>query len=135
MESKQKHTNCTKCGGYLEPLWKRSVSGVCGKCRNLPVITAQAPFCTKHTPGPWRVKGIGPANQYQIGNEIHNVCYVEDLYNARLIAAAPDLLQFVRGIIARAVVAEQIARFHGYDHGDAVIFSEGLALIKKATQL
>lgn len=45
MEPKQKHTNCTKCGGYLEPLWKKSISGVCGKCRNLPVVTAQVPFC------------------------------------------------------------------------------------------
>lgn len=65
----------------------------------------------KHTPGPWRIGGpenkgaegniLGPSNTRQKGDITHAICVMyaphspfkdEDKANARLIAAAPDLL-------------------------------------------
>lgn len=68
---------------------------------------------TKHTPGPWKVKqsdkagdqqedcliyvkdddiGIHIAETFQYQNETHNSANGTSIANARLIAAAPDLL-------------------------------------------
>lgn len=64
---------------------------------------------SKHTPGPWTVKGV----TYGVPGAMADVVYVEvkgdpghviahvygqDLDNARLIAAAPELLQALRAM-------------------------------------
>lgn len=55
----------------------------------------------KHTPGPWHVKrgnGIYAKDQY-IGLSLRGLTYDKGLpykANARLMAAAPELLEFVR---------------------------------------
>lgn len=51
-----------------------------------------------------------------------NIAIVDNETNARLIAKAPEMLDFIK-----AIVAEQKA--HGVDHGDTVIISEGMKLI------
>jgi hypothetical protein len=47
---------------------------------------------TKHTPGPWKKSNIS-AHIYGPQNEYLAIC--EDPLNARLIAAAPDLLDLL----------------------------------------
>lgn len=92
---------------------------------------------SKHTPGPWRLKrathftqndlkeyywvGFGP-----VGDEtpIFKRDLTENEANARLIAAAPDLLRFVE-----FTLAEQIA--HG-ESGDAQLISVARELIARA---
>jgi len=73
-----------------------------------------------HTPGPWKVintngcKGIGykpgrnpnPQTQYRelfttVGLCATDEAEAEDLANARLCAAAPELLQYLKGMIER----------------------------------
>ena len=92
---------------------------------------------TKHTPGPWKVQLLSEAHRgysswqtYAVRSEPANVCLAVigdiDRYeseripaNARLIAAAPDLLEIARrtaeyfadtdaplGIAARAAIAK-----------------------------
>jgi hypothetical protein len=57
---------------------------------------------TKHTPAPWLVHAT--PNDPDITHEIANVCCIyvgEDSHaNARLIAAAPELLEALKGLIA-----------------------------------
>lgn len=57
----------------------------------------------KHTPGPWRVVTSDWAGRYVLCNDVvRGRCpkdfVVEDEANARLIAAAPELLQTLRDI-------------------------------------
>jgi hypothetical protein len=65
----------------------------------------------KHTPGPWEVKRSGSGYPYQVhapnGNHVKDVTrwasisvpsLPEGEANARLIAAAPDLLAIVRAV-------------------------------------
>jgi hypothetical protein len=77
------------------------------------------PSKTAHTPGPWTIvpqSGAGPmiAHPYETGNQLNPhglrlVCHVlarynsleQDNSNARLIAAAPDLLQSLKLCVAR----------------------------------
>jgi hypothetical protein len=66
---------------------------------------------TKHTPGPWYVRGAPAAYQHEKPRDItsgHSLiataCMLnnfrgETLANARLIAAAPDMLEALRTIV------------------------------------
>ena len=59
---------------------------------------------TMHTPGPWRVDDVGVGFEIAAGNEV--VAQAQQVYgdhnhkirrgNARLIAAAPDLLRYLK---------------------------------------
>lgn len=75
---------------------------------------------TKHTPGPWRrhsveayivVSNDGTA---VADTEADSVQHHQRLCNARLIAAAPDLLEALKGIVddddAGVSLADQLAR-------------------------
>jgi len=62
---------------------------------------------TKHTPGPWERQGIAIGSE--TGSAFDAICYLDILSrdreqreaNARLIAAAPDLLAALEGMLAR----------------------------------
>lgn len=92
----------------------------------------------KHTPGPWRLKR---ATYFPERNQINEYCWVgygpigdetpvwgrsilENEANCRLIAAAPEMLDWIK-----AIVMEQEA-MGGY--GDASTISSGRKLIAKA---
>ena len=86
---------------------------------------------SKHTPGPWDVipqNGAGPmiAHCYDTGNDINPtglrlVCHVlerkasqeVDRANARLIAAAPELLEALKGLLAVFAPGGNIAASEG----------------------
>lgn len=66
----------------------------------------------KHTPGPWHAKELSEPMGIEISNAATgaHVCYVRDLFgdvddvqrvNARLIAAAPDLLAELQSFVDR----------------------------------
>jgi hypothetical protein len=97
---------------------------------------------TQHTPGPW--KAISPhPGQWAICKESHQkhleswtVAYVRDFQkqdeaNARLIAAAPELLEALKGLYGSLA-------WHIDNHGgfgmDECRMNQALAVITKATQ-
>ena len=60
---------------------------------------------TKHTPGPWKIIPIEDAARkvwdcvyYEDGNVDHHLACVEGKANARLIAAAPELLEAAKAV-------------------------------------
>jgi hypothetical protein len=55
----------------------------------------------KHTRGPWYVSGKATINAYP-GGWIASVSTLDRTANARLIAAAPDLLAALRGLVAKS---------------------------------
>jgi hypothetical protein len=74
----------------------------------------------KHTPGPWELRGGGPQSAHDIWSREHNIgetfCngsgnaseyppLAESFANARLIAAAPELLAALEIVEARLTVA------------------------------
>ena len=82
----------------------------------------------KHTPGPWHVDPTAPEAYYQDVNvlrhsglavavALHNgdIAPAEVEANARLIAAAPDLLEVAMRILERGYVSEHIEEERG-DH-------------------
>ena len=90
---------------------------------------------TKHTPGPWNVR----PDTMQVYNEVGLMCEVATVStchvdqwnqgsskaNARLIAAAPEMLQLIQQIV------DEQESFG--EHGDAKLISECLTMIHKAT--
>ncbi len=74
---------------------------------------------TKHTPGPWKIaqqykdEANYPIGSYRIGTDKrdgHDVAVVQCVYkeaNARLIAAAPDLLRALEEIALYPTYGEQ----------------------------
>lgn len=104
----------------------------------------------KHTPGPWVVPGERPrfvsANLDPSGEEREHVnrsgslnsgCWIAEakgpdaLANARLIAAAPDLLEALKGLLNHTGVAE--AAPEDKDGEDHIAEGRALAAILKAT--
>jgi hypothetical protein len=92
---------------------------------------------SKHTPGPWiselEIAGQNHKTHIRASKEHGSiqVCEINravdlklDGANARLIACAPEMLDFIRRIIA-----EQES--HG-EHGDAVVIRDGRNLIARA---
>jgi len=55
---------------------------------------------TQHTPGPWRVEATAYRNQPHIVNEDGAFVADTDAHNARLIAAAPELLAALEACLA-----------------------------------
>ncbi len=56
----------------------------------------------KHTPGPWSVVAFGQPPIFEIESEDANICqgvFMEE--DARLIAAAPDLLAACRAVVGQ----------------------------------
>ena len=58
-----------------------------------------------HTPGPWRaspppIMGAYCVTRWPDSDEYSNVAEVERIEDARLIAAAPDLLEALRKVVA-----------------------------------
>ena len=90
----------------------------------------------KHTPGPWVMSRYGaivggPAFQFANGSaqkQVAMACVVpegvegDQLANARLIAAAPELLEALQGLLIEAVVLSDgyLAAFESYP-ADATI--------------
>ena len=68
---------------------------------------------SKHTPGPWKVSGLARSIRDASGRAVCKVCsegvLAEATGNARLIAAAPDLLE----------AAQWVLRSAGYENGQA----------------
>lgn len=73
------------------------------------VASGEAVPSAAWTPGPWRVRGIGPAVLGVVAGEVDSgnpaaaaVAYVEggqhEYANAHLIAAAPELYEALRGL-------------------------------------
>lgn len=55
---------------------------------------------TKHTPGPWSCAPINMRGAQQVNNWNATTTVEEARANARLIAAAPDMLERLRAIVA-----------------------------------
>jgi hypothetical protein len=92
----------------------------------------------KHTPGPWKASDRFPGvilDDHAIPRQLASVAILSDSEqdaNARLIAAAPDLLEQLKNILARF---ENCARIHGNTE-DWVIDAateKARAVIAKAT--
>lgn len=66
---------------------------------------------TKHTPGPWKYTISAKHNRPQIsGKDGHQICLLwrdgEMEANARLIAAAPELLEALKNLANQTVINE-----------------------------
>lgn len=93
---------------------------------------------TQHTPGPWRVRKDGSGRLARVSDETHEFdCVVTPSLhrdaelmeaNARLIAAAPELLSALKTIAG--VVGDQLAEEH--DDGSLYALAIALAAIEKA---
>jgi|SRR6185369_10158918 len=53
---------------------------------------------TQHTPGPWAVNRSG--NRIMVDTRMETICQANGVANARLIAAAPELLEALQQVIA-----------------------------------
>lgn len=94
---------------------------------------------TKHTPGPWRIE-VGDADGARalqwptiqsesreiVGTEGFYGDIEEDIANARLAAAAPELLEALETLVAMDDCGMGVT---GWDHG----FNKARAAIAKAT--
>lgn len=96
---------------------------------------------TYHTPGPWTVDlwEIGERKEAQVVVRTGKDCvaYVKDLWaglnepfrcderdsNARLIAAAPDMLEALRSLLARCVMLDQSATHEGLANCNAMSYA------------
>ena len=102
---------------------------------------------TKHTPGPWTAtlaNTIIPANRTRIiatawrNSELPCIPEEEQAANAKLLAAAPELLDILRTVteyLNEADAEEQAADHHGDDscsYCNAI--AEARAIIAKATE-
>ena len=94
---------------------------------------------TQHTPGPWVVyddSNDGKTNRIEIAARGKTVARIyhsvpeEDLLNARLIAAAPDLLEALQRLLADIVEYQTINKLGGENNHWQVI---ARAVIAKAT--
>lgn len=78
---------------------------------------------TKYTPGPWKIKKISK-EEWQINSDLRDECLfqitppfneinlsVEDKANARLITAAPDLLEALKQLVSVAIGTEHGREF------------------------
>ena len=100
---------------------------VCGEQHPLATLGLRCPNYRKHTPGPWTNEGpyhndlliIGPAPDHR---EIAQVCGQDDEAeaNARLIAAAPDLLaacehvaKYTHNLVLAEILRAAIAKARG----------------------
>lgn len=89
---------------------------------------------TKHTPGPWKIIDTTRCNGYEIfrigvGNNVggswaESITSGDRDANARLIAAAPDLLESLRFVCSAC---------RAHDEDATVAFARALAAIAKAT--
>lgn len=90
---------------------------------------------TKHTPGPWSLNDTashpwGVECESNIPGMPGKVCAVGYLPNARLIAAAPELLEALEGIMKWWM--ETSSANDGEDCMPADLFDNALAAINKA---
>lgn len=84
----------------------------------------------KHTPGPWKLKNEGTivdADGGLIATTGYRVTAIDDqdAPNARLIAAAPDLLAALEGLIRHEVNISGAARAYVHDARVAVAKAKG----------
>lgn len=96
---------------------------------------------TKHTPGEWKI--FESASRYIIENEegtgfvdvwiIGNVTKEEALANAKLIAAAQDLLNALRGFIVGMDKTNDKFPGHSEAYLQQVVLPKAQAAIEKAT--
>lgn len=93
-ESTGETTACPECGGSGQ-IETTAYKGRCIHCGGIGKIVVPDRMDTKHTPGPWRAKPGGESVLAGTGV----ICRtptpdsIERLANARLIAAAPGLLE------------------------------------------
>jgi hypothetical protein len=91
---------------------------------------------TKHTPAPWEIKGSLKDGDFWINGESHNYDtvivanpdFIVSEANAKLIAAAPDLLEALIEIIAR------YDRYGNHVPMPSADIEKSRAAIAKATQ-
>lgn len=87
---------------------------------------------TSHTPGPWQCRSLagsqfrGDASTYEIGSLGADMSASDVVGNARLIAAAPDLLDALYGIIELGRKDTHNEKYDGY-------YAAAKAAIAKAT--
>lgn len=53
----------------------------------------------KHTPGPWSEPGTFGATRFEVQGSNRRVAVVDTIEDARLIAAAPELLEALQAIL------------------------------------
>ncbi len=53
----------------------------------------------KHTPGPWSEPGTFGATRFEVQGSNRRVAVVDTIEDARLIAAAPELLDALEGLL------------------------------------
>ena len=96
----------------------------------------------KHTPGPWAVDStksfyvMGPARLSEQTGLTHGpfICNASTQANARLIAAAPDLLDALRALMALDVKGHALAdRLQFSDPGRALLDQCRAAIAKGTT--
>jgi hypothetical protein len=116
---------------------------------NPPLVTIPStPMPTQHTPGPWEIVQDAPLNpkaRFNIGSRIPSgfatyVCTVKtekhlirdgkEEANARLIAAAPELLSALQSLLEKAVALDQSPTHEGLNNCDAL--AKARAAIAKA---
>lgn len=80
---------------------------------------------SKHTPGPWKVQRHGQDvydHDVEIWSQNTCIAFIDGAANARLIAAAPELLSLLQHLCSEITVVER----------EAILF-EARAVIAKAT--
>lgn len=79
----------------------------------------------KHTPGPWCVEGVGIRALVRAGTSgvivavRHRLSAQENEANARLIAAAPELLEALENILSNCLDSDGLSR--AYENARAAI--------------
>jgi hypothetical protein len=88
----------------------------------------------KHTPGPWQLKRFGAifssSGEYIVDLGISRR-YVNPEANARLIAAAPDLLEALEGCLAQLERDTELL-YEGMPHTEPEIIAIARTAIRKA---
>ena len=92
--------------------WRKTRAKKMDDAQNVPVVSDAGARAPGHTPGPWTVTETYPPGQLTLYSEtargpgkhqLRSVCWMVRVTeaDARLIAAAPDLLAALEDIIAR----------------------------------
>lgn len=88
---------------------------------------------SKHTPGPWRTVTDDINHWVEVNNRIIMVTGPNGQANARLIAAAPDLLEALR--YAAEVLQPHLQYDDEGDSAEREAFDQAMEAIKKAEGL
>jgi hypothetical protein len=130
--------------GYVSPAWGGGELMGDPNFNSAELPTANA-VPVGHSPGPWRVAdhGSGLGVRDALGRRVASLRYKgssvsakvpagENIGNARLIAAAPDLLRALDNLVGPGSVHEYDCDLAEHDASSGCIYCEGRAAVERA---